>query len=552
MPRHRLSGRNPVASVVLHWALVAALVASFLTGMRIAADAAGASVTRALEPVLPQGNVFEWHLMAAIAMVSLAAAYLAYLLHSGLVARYRPARLARGGRWKRVNLLVYWLLFTLFFVSLGSGMVIYLLPAWGGLGWVEAAHRAAAWGFAGGVLLHVLGQFMAGGWSRLARIFLPRPVLLGAGALAAATGAAAGVALYAVERSSLPTLRVERVAAPPEVDGRPDDPVWVRVAPRRIHTANGANLPGGMAEVRVQAVHDGEYAYFLFQWPDVSRSLKHAPLVKTEQGWKVLQTGFGRADENVFYEDKFAVLISREGGPAGDGSIHLGSAPLSGHPGPSGGRGLHFTVDGGFIDLWHWKAVRTNPFHQADDNFFGPPEPMMPLSAGERARKEAGGFPRARYTGGYRKDPISWSSYEMNWEAFSPGVVEPRRLPVDDDFLERLPEPDLTPGVSDSGRWWIDFEDTDDYTPVHDHYPVGTVMPSVLLHGPLQGDRGDVTARGTWEEGHWRLEVRRRLDTGSRFDVPIEDGVYMWVGVFDRTQTRHSYHPRPLKVSLAP
>jgi len=59
---------------------------------------------------------------------------------------------------------------------------------------------------------------------------------------------------------------------------------------------------------------------------------------------------------------------------------------------------------------------------------------------------------------------------------------------------------------------------------------------------------GEIVA--DWQDGWWRMEVRRRLDTGSALDVAIGDGTYLWVSVFDHTQTRHSFHLRPLQLQL--
>jgi hypothetical protein len=40
--------------------------------------------------------------------------------------------------------------------------------------------------------------------------------------------------------------------------------------------------------------------------------------------------------------------------------------------------------------------------------------------------------------------------------------------------------------------------------------------------------------------------------TGSKFDLPFAAGepVYMWVSVFDHTQTRHTRHMRPVELRL--
>ena len=40
--------------------------------------------------------------------------------------------------------------------------------------------------------------------------------------------------------------------------------------------------------------------------------------------------------------------------------------------------------------------------------------------------------------------------------------------------------------------------------------------------------------------------------TGSTYDIAFHPGqpVYMWVSVFDHTQTRHTRHMRPVRVDL--
>jgi hypothetical protein len=44
--------------------------------------------------------------------------------------------------------------------------------------------------------------------------------------------------------------------------------------------------------------------------------------------------------------------------------------------------------------------------------------------------------------------------------------------------------------------------------------------------------------------------MARSLKTGSKYDkdfVPGKD-LYMWVAAFDHVQTRHTRHPRPVRV----
>jgi hypothetical protein len=80
--------------------------------------------------------------------------------------------------------------------------------------------------------------------------------------------------------------------------------------------------------------------------------------------------------------------------------------------------------------------------------------------------------------------------------------------------------------------------------------PVGTVMPGVLIAGKYEGDRGDLVGGSRWKDGYWTLEAARKLKTGSKFDKDFAAGkdLYMWVAVFDHTQTRHTRHPRPVRI----
>ena len=191
----------------------------------------------------------------------------------------------------------------------------------------------------------------------------------------------------------------------------------------------------------VRAVRNGADAYFLFQWPDSTRSLKHVPIQKTAAGWRLLQDGYYRNDEDVFYEDKFGVMLTDTSRFAALRAIHLGPKPLEGMPGASGKRGLHYTTDGSVLDVWHWMAVRTNPMEQLEDSYFGAP-------------RQASDNPMDRYYAGIGADPAIRDGAIANWRPllegpaarrFDGGVI-PRFLPNDPEVLTRLRDADLDPG----------------------------------------------------------------------------------------------------------
>jgi hypothetical protein len=80
--------------------------------------------------------------------------------------------------------------------------------------------------------------------------------------------------------------------------------------------------------------------------------------------------------------------------------------------------------------------------------------------------------------------------------------------------------------------------------------PVGTIVPGVIFSGTYSGDRADVRCAARWAAGRWALEVARRLDTGSPYDVPISTGTFMRVAAFDHTQIGHTRHVRPIRLEV--
>jgi hypothetical protein len=82
------------------------------------------------------------------------------------------------------------------------------------------------------------------------------------------------------------------------------------------------------------------------------------------------------------------------------------------------------------------------------------------------------------------------------------------------------------------------------------HYPINALVPGVIIAGEYSGDRADVRCAARWAAGRWAIEVARRLDTNSVYDVRIMSGVMMLVAAFDRSQIRHTRHMRPIRIEV--
>ncbi len=85
--------RSDVGTIVLHWALAVAIIASLLTGFRLSADAEDSVFAKALEPILPQGEIWTWHFVSALVVIGGIFAYGAYMS----MARWAASRMVPPG-----------------------------------------------------------------------------------------------------------------------------------------------------------------------------------------------------------------------------------------------------------------------------------------------------------------------------------------------------------------------------------------------------------------------------------------------------------------------
>ena len=514
-------------------------------------------------------------------------------------------------RLSAVIALMYWVFFITMLGLLVSGGLLYF-GFYSGYD-VAMLHWVGTWVILAFVVLHVLTQYKSGGVGQLVRIFRPAPLpapppkldaveLLGllaersarqaepeeadaspkvsshplqpdrtpqpgarpprsrnptlqanAFVVAAAAAVTGASLLVATDRLAVDTVQIRRInpADAPVLDGDTSDRAWRNVKPFSLLTGEGGNFDGkGEARIEIRAVHDGTYAYFLFTWEDSTRSLKHLPLIKQEDGWHLLHSGLQVGDEHQYNEDKFSVLLTTSDVTlAGGRTFHPGPQPVAGAPATMSGRGLHYTATG-YADVWQWKAT-SSAAGWMDDAHFGPPLSPTPMQT-------ANVVP---YKGGFAPDPGT-ANYRDNFavEADLTGgprrsrLIAPLRLPkAHAATSDALGDIDLDPnhGESDGARWFMTEKDTVPYsTELDARIPTGTVIPGVILSGEFSGDRADVRSAGRWASGLWALEVKRRLDTTSEFDVPIKSGVHMRVAAFDHSQIRHTRHVRPIRIEV--
>ena len=561
-----------------HWAMVVLLVLSFISGARITWSylESGWYGWGLLDAISPKGalwgkNLVMLHILLSFFVIGVAGVYALYLFQSGAsrrmrmgkqtLQRLRQGAFVNGWRWNKSalwvgNQLVYWLGFIFVAVFVLTGIALYqvdwgLTVMFGGYETTRWLHSFLAYLLLPYTVLHMLLQWSFGRfWTIFRAQFYAPHIRAGLNGLAIFFPIA--MAYYVA--SEIPTSLNAKLIPPtmqaPQLDGDASDPVWKHADALTVRTVKGVNNPKDHVDVKLQALHDGKFIYFKFEWDDPDASFKRFPLHKTADGWRVLETAKKWGDENVYYEDKFSMYVTDVPHGTCAATCHLGVGP---HAARGQKHGLHYTTGKGEVgDVWHWKSIRTNYMHAdpnepgyMDDQHFRNLELPMPED------------PKSRYKGGYHPDPKTGGGYAYNYKKLDKDKKdsEARVLPR---FLPKTPlnlRADTDPTTSEEDyQWWLLKPHSVPYDKALDTeeaYPVGSVLPNIIIE-PFEGDEADVRARAKWHQGRWTLEARRVLDTKSKYDVAFstERPVYLSMGVYNRTQTRHTEQIKPVQLTL--
>jgi hypothetical protein len=325
------------------------------------------------------------------------------------------------------------------------------------------------------------------------------------------TGIALGVSTVPAGAQQKNVLVSKKVAAAPAVDGTVDA-TWNGAPVTTVKVVGGKNLPGGSTEVAMRSVYSGDTAYFMYQYKDETQSAQRSPWVKQADGsWKKLADPNDKGgDNNMYYEDKFA-LIWAINAPTFEQKGCMAAC----HTGEGKPFGNKYLPTGERADIWHAKSVRgAASLGQIDDQWL------------DDTRYDAVKFPEA----GRKSDPKTGGGYYDNENADKKG-----------------PKFALKGNKPAPPYWIVDAEKE----PFDDSkYKAGDEVPGIIV-APFTGDRGDLSGSMTWKNGMWTVVIKRKLVTGSEFDVQFSDlkkGYTFGVAVFDNAQVRHGYTPGVLKL----
>ncbi len=316
--------------------------------------------------------------------------------------------------------------------------------------------------------------------------------------------------------------------------------------------------------LRVQVAHNGTDVLFRYRWPSPNPGIHHDMLRFDGRAWQVHGRPAPGAATDRLHEDRVAMLLDDgsvpEFGRYG-GYIAIGNR-LAGMTDEIGGREVaaqpelrrlgqdeptkylpatrqdpaeflsvapeaeqrRLQAAGYFLDLWHWRAARSNPVGVADDQF---------VAAG---RISDGG--RGMYT--------------TNWDGAN---RQPARMfdPARNNGRPAFRWDDLMQGrIGQDAVAALTADNSVPFDPNH-AWQEGDTIPRRLLRAP-QGSRGDIGVAGQarWANGEWDVTLRRRMDTGHpQEDKIIRDGgVYQAAFAIHREATGGRWHYVSLPLSV--
>jgi hypothetical protein len=352
-------------------------------------------------------------------------------------------------------------------------------------------------------------------------------------------------------------LLSKKVTEPPIIDGIVDDS-WSKsqaliteaIVPT-VEFENFKGYEGDIYNVSMRSMYNNSYIYFLATWEDSKQDASRETWYfdPGDKKWKQ-ESRYPTFDEagnkirEPFYEDKFALLFNIDNSVAG---WKTASCYTSCHSVSAEQKVRHYTTKPDeFIDMWHWKSVRTEPNGQVDDQY--------------QSYVEGGGNGRHsddKVSGGYINNRQTLTVTGTNEDVTVPMYFIPSRenyywittSEIDAGTAKRITAVDEN-GILTYDGGTIDPNAVTDFQ--RSGAEVGKFgIPSIYTQ-TLKGSRGDITSSATYTGSGWILEFKRKLTVDSpvgqnedKQDVDfasLTEQVF-GLGVFDNAAIAHAITP---------
>lgn len=263
----------------------------------------------------------------------------------------------------------------------------------------------------------------------------------------------------------------------PTIDGKDGDASWGQAS--EVNLSLPVQKGGGPSKATVKAAYDDDNIYFLVKWQDPT---------KTENIHKKMWT-YNAADKTWKQsgnEDRVYFLFNINATDFNTGCAvycHVGNPEWDVSEDKMGTNN-----PGETIDVWHWKAARTNPMGHADDKHW------VDLTQGKEITYEGAKKVTTRLA-----DSGS-GFYSNNKEAGLPKSMHKNDPGANVAFLFSGDVVTFDPNAN-----WKNGD---------------TIPGYVLKQG--SGSRADVVTMATYSDGTWVVEFKRSLVTDNPDDVQFK------------------------------
>ena len=263
----------------------------------------------------------------------------------------------------------------------------------------------------------------------------------------------------------------------PAIDGQDGDAAWGQAS--EINLSLPVQKAGGPPTATVKAAYDENNIYFLVKWQDPTETENIHKSMWTYNASDKTWDKSGNEDRVYFLFninatdfDNGCAVYCHVGNPAWDVSEDKMGTNNSGET----------------VDVWHWKAARTNPKGHADDKYW------VDVSQGKEITYEG----EKKVT--TRLADSGSGFYSDNNEDGSPKYMHKNDPGANVDFIF---EADALP--FDPNANWSD----------------GDTIPGYVLKDG-EGSRADVITAATYTDGTWVVEFQRSLITDNPDDVQFK------------------------------
>jgi hypothetical protein len=345
------------------------------------------------------------------------------------------------------------------------------------------------------------------------------------------------------------------------VDGFATDPEWAAVAYTYVAVGPENGNQGGSFLVALKAVYDGERVYMLVQWPDAAPDQLGPRLVwdpernLTPTGCDTLLVDCSSWDLLDADEDRLSIMWDLGDAADGAGTFRERGCQVACH-------GNMHPLSGA-VDIWHWRAARTNPVNYpligstrvgfADDGY---------ADEAGRVTDQGTSFYRDNYrlvpcaSGGSGPVPLKVAialDTDRQPTTSLNDNMRPCEYVFDGSGTTSGGEP-LDCTTRENPCREFNQEDVIEWT-------TGDDLSGLLLTRPFNEDaresRHDVEARGRWEaivspgdiqrKGTWTLEMSRLLAAGNGDDIDFDpagqEPYYLAIAVMNNSGRIHSGSP---------